>query len=61
MLPYRDADTENWPVKNSISRKHYPAVLGITGFAAHATTSDEFFPLHSEIPARWQSSRSKLF
>lgn len=57
MLPYRDADTENWPVKNKGLAQHYRAVLEFTGLAAQRDDLEEFFPLHSENPGSLQSSR----
>jgi choline dehydrogenase-like flavoprotein len=57
MLPYRDADTENWPVKNKDLAQHYRAVLEFTGFAAQRDDLEEFFPLHSENPGALKSSR----
>src|SRR5271170_659085 len=57
MLPYRDADTENWPVKNKDLAQHYRAVLEFTGLAAQHDDLEEFFPLHSENPDALKPSR----
>ena len=39
MLPYRDADMDDWPIKNMDLEKHYRAVAEIAGLAAQR---DEF-------------------
>jgi choline dehydrogenase-like flavoprotein len=57
MLPYRDPDISDWPVKNSELAQHYRAVTKITGLAAQRDDLDEIFPLHSENPGTLQSSR----
>jgi choline dehydrogenase-like flavoprotein len=57
MLPPRDADIADWPVKNADLEKHYRAVTKITGLAAQHDDLEEFFPLHCENPGTLQSSR----
>jgi choline dehydrogenase-like flavoprotein len=60
MLPYRDDDIENWPVKSRELAPHYRAVLEFTGLAAQLDDLDEFFPLHCENPAPLQPSLQAL-
>ena len=57
MLPYRDDDVANWPVKNSDLAQHYRAIAEITGFAAQRDDLEEIFPLHCENPGVLRSSR----
>ena len=57
MLPYRDSDISDWPVKNSELAQHYRAVAEITGLAARHDDLAEIFPLHCENPGTLQSSR----
>ena len=51
MLPYRDADIDNWPVQNAELAQHYRAVAEFTGLAAQRDDLEEFFPLHCERSA----------
>ena len=48
MLPYRDEDISDWPIKNSDLTQHYRAVTEITGLAAQRDDLEEIFPLHCE-------------
>ena len=57
MLPYRDSDISDWPIKNSDLAQHYRAVAEITGLAAQRDDLEEIFPLHCENPGELQSSR----
>ena len=57
MLPYRDSDISDWPVKNEELAQHYRAVTEFTGLAAHRDDLEELFPLHCEHPDSLQSSR----
>ena len=57
MLPYRDSDISDWPVKNSELAQHYRAVADITGLAAQRDDLEEIFPLHCENPGDLQPSR----
>jgi choline dehydrogenase-like flavoprotein len=57
MLPHRDEDISDWPVKNSELAPHYRAVTEITGLAARRDDLEEIFPLHSENPGALKSSR----
>jgi ferredoxin len=50
MLPYRDEDISDWPLKNSDLAPHYRAVTKITGLAARHDDLEEIFPLYSENP-----------
>jgi len=57
MLPYRDADIENWPIKTADLEKHYRAVAEFAGLAAQRDDLDELFPLHTDQPQPLRSSR----
>ncbi|HEY1660955.1 MAG TPA: hypothetical protein VGI03_00920 [Verrucomicrobiae bacterium] len=57
MLPYRDEDIENWPIKNEALAPHYRAVAGFTGLAAQADDLEEWFPLYSDNPNALRTSR----
>jgi choline dehydrogenase-like flavoprotein len=47
MMPFRDEELTDWPIKLSALDKHYRAVLRITGLAARHDALEEFFPLHT--------------
>jgi choline dehydrogenase-like flavoprotein len=57
MLPYRDADIADWPIKNSDLAPHYRAVAGFTGLAAQRDDLEEIFPMHCEQPGDLRMSR----
>jgi choline dehydrogenase-like flavoprotein len=57
MLPHRDSDISDWPVKNVELAEHYRAVTQITGLAAQHDDLEEIFPLHCENPGELQPSR----
>jgi choline dehydrogenase-like flavoprotein len=57
MLPHRDSDISDWPVKNEELAQHYRAVTELTGLAARRDDLEELFPLHCEHPGSLQSSR----
>ena len=57
MLPHRDEDIADWPVKSADLEKHYRAVTEFTGLAAQHDDLEELFPLHCEKPGTLQSSR----
>ncbi len=57
MLPHRDADIADWPVKSADLQKHYRAVTEFTGLAAQRDDLEEAYPLHCENPETLQSSR----
>jgi len=57
MLPYRDEDISDWPVKNSELAQHYRAAAEITGLAARHDDLEEIFPLHCENPQPLKFSR----
>ena len=48
MLPLRDEDISDWPIKSSDLDEHYRKVAQITGFAARRDALEELFPLHAE-------------
>ena len=57
MLPFRDDDISDWPIKNSDLAEHYRAVTEITGFAGRRDGLEELFPLHTQNPTSLRSSR----
>jgi len=57
MLPFRDDDISDWPIKNSDLAEHYRAVTEITGFAGRQDGLEELFPLHAQNPVPLKSSR----
>jgi len=57
MLPYRDADIADWPIKSAQLEKHYRAVLELTGLSAQHDDLEEWFPLHCDQPHALQPSR----
>ncbi len=57
MLPYRDDDIAEWPIKNSDLAQHYRAITEITGLAAQRDDLEEIFPLHCKNPGELKSSR----
>jgi choline dehydrogenase-like flavoprotein len=57
MLPHRDLDIADWPVKNAELAPHYRAVTAFTGLAAQRDDLEEIFPLHCENPGALRPSR----
>jgi ferredoxin len=57
MLPYRDDDLADWPIKTSSLAQHYRAVTEFTGLAAQPDDLEELFPLHCDQPHALQPSR----
>ncbi len=57
LLPYRDADIADWPVKGAQLENHYRAVLELTGLSAQHDDLEEWFPLHCDNPNVLQPSR----
>lgn len=57
MLPYRDEDLENWPIKNADLMRHYRAVLEFSGLAGRRDDLEEIFPLHYKNPQALRLSR----
>jgi choline dehydrogenase-like flavoprotein len=57
MLPYRDADIDDWPVRNADLERHYRAVTAFTGLAGQRDDLEELFPLHCDDPRPLQPSR----
>ena len=50
MLPNRDEDIADWPVKNAALAPHYRAVASFTGLSAQHDDLAEWFPLHQDQP-----------
>jgi choline dehydrogenase-like flavoprotein len=57
MLPFRDGDISDWPIKNPDLAPHYRAAAEITGLAARRDDLEELFPLHHENPSALQPGR----
>jgi choline dehydrogenase-like flavoprotein len=57
MLPHREEDMTDWPVKNSDLAQHYRAVTEFTGLAAQPDDLTEIFPLHCDHPGNLPPSR----
>ena len=57
LLPYRDAEIADWPVKSAQLENHYRAVLELTGLSAQHDDLEEWFPLHCDNPNVLQPSR----
>lgn len=50
MLPHRDKDIEDWPIKNADLAPHYEAVTGLTALAAGNDDLQEWYPLYCAQP-----------
>jgi len=63
ILPFRDADTRDWPISEADLRPHYEAVAKIIGVASGPpATLEEYFPTYSEAPGQLDLSlQSQLF
>jgi len=57
LLPYRDTDITDWPVKSAQLEKHYRAVIELTGLSAQRDDLEEWFPLHCDRPHVLEPSR----
>jgi choline dehydrogenase-like flavoprotein len=57
MLPYRDADIADWPIKITDLEKHYRAAAEIAGLSGQRDDLEELFPLHCDHPSAIQPSR----
>jgi len=57
MLPYRDADIDDWPIKNADLEKHYRAAVEIAGLSAQRDELAELFPLYCDQPSVIPASR----
>jgi choline dehydrogenase-like flavoprotein len=57
MLPFRDDDIADWPIKNADLADHYRAVTEITGFSGRHDDLEEILPLYATHPASLKSSR----
>jgi choline dehydrogenase-like flavoprotein len=57
MLPLREADISDWPIKSADLADHYRAVTEITGFAGRHDGLEELFPLHVANPTSLKPSR----
>jgi len=62
MMPYRNADIEDWPIQVSELVPHYEAVLEFTGLSAVPDDLETLFPLYTRRAIPLESGRqSKLF
>src|SRR5215469_15516344 len=57
MLPLRDEDIPDWPIKNADLAEHYRAVTEITGFAGRRDGLEDVLPLYANNPASLKQSR----
>jgi len=57
LLPHRDADIADWPIKSAQLEKHHRAVLELTGLSAQHDDLEEWFPLHCDQPRVLEPSR----
>jgi choline dehydrogenase-like flavoprotein len=57
MLPLRESDISNWPIKRSDLDEHYRAVAEIMGLAARRDDLEELFPIHTPNPVALKPSR----
>ena len=51
MLPYRDADIADWPIRSKDLASHYEAAVSITGLSGRHDALEKDFPLFSRNPA----------
>ncbi len=58
MLPNRDEDIADWPVKSAALAPHYRAVAAFTGLAAQPDDLADWFPLHQDQPQRIAPQRA---
>jgi len=56
MLPLRDDDISDWPIKNSDLAEHYRAVAEITGFAGKHDGLEDVLPLYANNPVSLKPS-----
>ena len=57
MLPFRDDDISDWPIKNADLAQHYRAVAEMTGLSGRHDGLEEVLPLHVDNPASLKPSR----
>ena len=57
MLPHRQEDISDWPIKNSDLAEHYRAAAKIAGLAGRRDDLEELFPLHCDNPVALRPSR----
>jgi choline dehydrogenase-like flavoprotein len=56
MLPYRDEDIKDWPIKNEALAPHYRAVANFMGLAGQRDDLEEWFPLYADNPGTLRTS-----
>jgi choline dehydrogenase-like flavoprotein len=56
MLPYRDEDIDDWPIKNEALAPHYRAVANFMGLAALRDDLEEWFPVYADNPGVLRTS-----
>jgi choline dehydrogenase-like flavoprotein len=62
MMPYRDEDIADWPIRVADLAPHYEAVLKFTGVSAKHDDLEPEFPLYVKNPVSLELSRqSRLF
>ncbi|MGH7980625.1 MAG: GMC oxidoreductase, partial [Limisphaerales bacterium] len=57
MLPLRDDDLADWPIKNNSLAEHYRAVAEMAGLAGRHDGLEDAFPLHAQNPPSLRPSR----
>jgi choline dehydrogenase-like flavoprotein len=57
MLPLRDEDISDWPIKSSDLAEHYRAITELTGFSGRRDGLEPIFPLHTNSPVSLNPSR----
>ncbi len=60
MLPLRESDIADWPVKRADLDEHYRAAAQIAGYAARRDGLEELFPLPVPNPAALKPSRQAI-
>lgn len=57
VLPLRDDDIADWPIKNDRLAQHYRAIAEMAGLAGRHDGLEDAFPLHAENPPSLKPSR----
>jgi choline dehydrogenase-like flavoprotein len=57
MLPLRDDDISDWPIKTADLADHYRAITEIMGFSGRHDDLEELFPLYAAHPVSLKPSR----
>jgi choline dehydrogenase-like flavoprotein len=60
MLPYRDSDIRDWPIRSRDLAPHYEAILRMIPYSAHRDGLEELYPLYSSSVRAVRSSKQAL-